>query len=503
MDLKLDKLHIISKPKFPGKLLFSNFSSKILADRMKHLEIYLNDLGKSLNLLEFPEALEFFEIKTHTKDLLKSLEYNAEEPAKLLKKTSTPQMLLACREEMQRIDNLLKLLAREPLIISNVINEFEQVYFNSKFRFTKAEIEHLLWGDQKTKGLLYYCGNSQCIIGSNYCLNFFIKLLKYEYNSLEADKFIAVYSNTNPVIIKQMNLGRFVKQLMTKDNPGLIAAYYYITYNTYEISDPYEIFIDKSVVFKYEEWVQGKVICSYLSKIQHKEYYKSNTSESKSTSDSEEDDKDYSRNIYKEITLNNIEVSESAVYEIVHYLLGELDNYNNWKIIDKNNKYDFVKAYNHGKNEFRIDIDFHSNDFEEIYKKTLDYNNNELWKNVQHNIVYRGETADVIHSTLNFGNSIEYTLAQTVQRIKNEILVKQFPIILPYLTTSNTIKIKINAAVFRLAKSNDGKSVKFQAIWSLDDSYKNLPEFILYKSGALINEVKTMLRTDRIKDFRY
>lgn len=278
MHKRLESLDIKENIEFPGKLYFSCFSPSALTKRMHKLEVYLNQLVQLFNLLDCSFALEFLEIDSRSKDLLISLQDNTESSS------------LLHFDPDQCIEQFLQLLELKPVIISSAVKTFESLYFDNKFRFTKQEIEQFLWGNQKRKGLLVYCGDHNNHIGANSCLALFIKLLKYEYNSLEAERFLDVYTNTNPLMVKKMDLGWHIRQ-GGKDNEGCLAVYYYLSGNIYNLRRADELLSDEVTISKYENWVKLKQLNRYLPMVPIKKFItKATRSDSKASNDTEESD---------------------------------------------------------------------------------------------------------------------------------------------------------------------------------------------------------------------
>ena len=268
MDKIMKEKGVKEKLDFPKKLLFFNFSEKTIQDRRSRLENYLNKLAQLINLVEYPEACEFLEIESHSRTLLSLLDYESlgeKEAAGSERERSRNQSedltWLGRRKETNKIAEFLRKLNNEPLTIANTVQEFEAYYFDNSLQLTKKEIEQLLWGYDKLQGLLYYCGDAQNYIGGGYCMELFAKLIKYEYNSVEAEKFSTVFSATEPSLIRQMRLDHYVKNIHSHDNPGLLALFYYLKYNTHDITEPTEILEDKVAIDEYEKWIQNKITC--------------------------------------------------------------------------------------------------------------------------------------------------------------------------------------------------------------------------------------------------
>jgi hypothetical protein len=266
---------------FPGRLLFSNFSPSALMKRMHKLEVYLNNLAQRLNLLDCYQACDFLGIDSWSKELLTPSKDNTE----ILSLTSDSQKELLC------IQQFLRLLSLKPVLLSSTVKAFETLCSDNALKFTKVEIELLLRGDEKYEGLLFHCGEHENPIGANSCLNFLVKLLKYEYNSIQADKFREVYANTNPKVIKQMDLGLHIRKALTKEYAGFFAVYLYLNSNVYSIIEADDLLLDETAINQYNNWIKLKQINGYLPKTPVKQCINKTTrSNSKGSTDTEESD---------------------------------------------------------------------------------------------------------------------------------------------------------------------------------------------------------------------
>ncbi len=263
---------------FPHRQVFGNLSAKTIKYRQQKFTTFLNQLAGLTNLIDFPEACEFLGIEPHTRTLLSSLDFDgpgAPSEAGIVKSVSMPVMAKErCRgasedlilsnggkKEAMKIETFLHKVNKEPLSIANAVQEFEASYFGKGLKLSKNEIKLLLWGDATVKGLLYYCGDAQNVIGGGYCMDLLAKFIKYEYNSVEAEKFLTVFSTTEPDLIRKMGLDHYVKEIRSHDNAGLLALYYYLRYNTHGIGEAQEILSDKESVEEYQKWLKNKVTC--------------------------------------------------------------------------------------------------------------------------------------------------------------------------------------------------------------------------------------------------
>jgi hypothetical protein len=265
MDKVLSSKGVKENMQFPGKMFFNNFSSSRIEDRKSKIEEYLNKLSGLTNLIDNSDACDFFEIEPHTKTLLSSLEFDDEAPLTPIKNWAekygldVSQFENLVRREGIKIHEFIKKLNEAPLMIAKTVTEFEGHYFDKELSLTRDDIKELLWGTSKYKGLLHFCGNTDKYIGSHSCIQLFSKFIKYEYNSTEAEKFLEVFSMTDPDIIRAMHLDYYITDITSLDGCGLLSLYYYLKLNVYDITDPREILKEEKTAQEYEKWMQNKL----------------------------------------------------------------------------------------------------------------------------------------------------------------------------------------------------------------------------------------------------
>ena len=504
---------------FPQKMVFSNFNPKALIDRMNKLQNYLNKTSELLNLVDYPEAWEFFEMEPHTRTLLSSLEYEVqnsmytphsqyiaetEETDKVRRREMSEDLILCGgRKETRQISEFLQRLKFEPVMVANTVKGFDELYFTSQLKLTKNEIELLLWGDSKFNGILYYCGNAESDIGANYCLDFFVKLLKYEYNSVEADKFMVVYAATDPNIIKQMRLDKYVKEVKSHDTSGLLALYYYLKYNTHDINEAGDILTDKKAIQEYEEWLHNKVTCGYLFKMcVRKSSSKGAMSETKGASEPEEDEES---KVVLEKSLEGIkfnkllvEASKAASTDRMEYLLEQLDNYSAWEVLDgppheaDNKVFNAIKAYvAHSKRDFRISFQIHCDDVKKVASNFVDLEKRASWDCIRRSTAFKEGNAEAIHTIFATGGRQKYTdyvLGREIEEDEDlegsSILIKEFSLAVPQPILPEVKRVQINATVTKVAQKidiNGKKYVECQMLWSVDEGCQHLSEYEMYK----------------------
>jgi hypothetical protein len=250
---------------FPSKMIFNNFTTTRIEERKNKIEAYLNKLSELLNFVELTEACAFFEVEPHIKTLLSSLEFDERQVGS--PSTGALSSLdfqdndfeIVLRKAGIKVHEFIKHLNEKPLMTAKSVQEFEEYFFDKGLVLTKEEVKELLWGTPKYKGLLHLCGNVDKFVGSNSCISLFTKFIKYEYNSTEAEKFLEVFGETEPSIIKSMHLETYIKEITSMDNSGLLCLYYYLKMNSCGITDPRELLADEESAQEYEKWIQNKL----------------------------------------------------------------------------------------------------------------------------------------------------------------------------------------------------------------------------------------------------
>ncbi len=374
------KEHLI----FPKKMLFNNFSPDKIEDRKRKIEGYLNRLAELINLVELSDACNFLEMEGHTRTLLSSLEFEVRPhiaPSPLTTAVPPPMYdgledFALDKKEVMRVVDFLKKLNHQPLMIAKTVQEFETYFFEKSLILTKEEIKLLLWGKGKLKGLLYFCGDTQSYIARNSCIQLFSKFLKYEYTSVEADKFVEVFAQTDPSLIRQMCLDHYIKEITSLDSSGLLSLYYYLKYNTHGVSEPGEILKDKESVEEYQKWIQNKITCGYLFKMSvRKSSSKGTMSEYKE--DFEDDKGDEATEIMTrslgdlKVTKVLCEASNAAAGPYILALTDQLDGYSSWNIIDSLAG-DSIKVYSKGRKELRLTLQLKTDDIMKAAKYMFD-----------------------------------------------------------------------------------------------------------------------------------
>ena len=91
---------------------------------------------------------------------------------------------------------------------------------------------------------------------------------------------------------------------MSQDNPGFLAVYYYLVYNTYDIKDITDLLIDKEGINLYNSWIKMKLASGYLSKISLRTTKeKCDTNESKVSSETNESEESQTEELQKNETM--------------------------------------------------------------------------------------------------------------------------------------------------------------------------------------------------------
>eukprot|EP00826_Nyctotherus_ovalis_P017522 TRINITY_DN15164_c0_g3_i1.p1 TRINITY_DN15164_c0_g3~~TRINITY_DN15164_c0_g3_i1.p1 ORF type:complete len:519 (+),score=120.67 TRINITY_DN15164_c0_g3_i1:364-1920(+) len=515
MDRRLAEKHIKVRLDFPGKLIFSNFGLRSILHRMKGLGGYLNALAKLLNLLDYHEACAFFEIGHCVRILLSSLEYKIqhdpyrlfENPDYFSKLKEAQKSNAETSEGFCLVNNFLIMLESQPLRITETVKNFEALYFDTRPKLVVSEIEKLFWGDAKLRGLLVHCGNLENWIGSSFCLNFFAKLLKYEYNSLDADKFIAVYEKTNPTIIRQMQLDFYIRRTVSSDNPGLISLYYYLNSNAFSVNDPSEVLVEKEAIDEYDVWLWNKLKCGYLSK---KPATRDRRLDSKSTADDEKEDlllvSDRSLSEVK-VTPTLIELSKALACGEIEYLLSQVSNYSSWELIasteftQEEGAY-LLRAYNQGSKKFRLEVQLYGKGLKETAELLIDPHRHAVWSSILRTAVYKDDMLEVIqslHTSKDRSKFIECIMERELEELYSlegeSLLVTEFSLDLPQSSLTNLKRLHVNAGVHKVSERSDAygrKYIEYQAIWTVEEGYKSLPEYAVYESGELEEELRAL-----------
>jgi len=514
MDKRLHQKSIKNKIPFPGRSFFFGLYKNSTESRMKGLESYMNGLVEVINLLKYPEVWEFLQIDPSVRILLSSLDYEFqsdpyglfENPDYFSKLKPIPRKENIKSSAEFLINEFLYHLNIKPLMITKTAKEFETMYFTRRPECDKDEIEQLLWGNGKLRGLLAYCGNLENFIGGIYCLNFLTKLLKYEYNCLAADNFLAAYRRTEPSLIRQMNLGKHIKMVMSCDDSGLLSLYYYLSGNVYGIYGAGEIVDDKRSIEVYENWVYNKIKCGYLSNIfLKKPMTRGNRIESKSTI--AEDDKDSTYEIpnksLKEIgiTPDQIELSKAMASGKLEHLMNQLNSYSEWTPLDTEiTKAGVLKAYVQGKHNFRLSIQFFSQRVDKLIEQFIDPYAHTIWSSIQRCVLYKADMIEIIRSRYTSQETIETILERQLEHFCDIggdcIVIQEFSLLLPPLASSEIKRLNISAAVTQLSCKSDrygANYVEYQAIWSVNEGYNQLPEYILYKNKELEQDLDKLI----------
>lgn len=414
------------------------------------------------------------------------------------------------RKEGTKIIEFLKKLNNDPLNIAKSVQEFENYYFERSLNLTKDEVRALLWGCGKLRGLLYFCGDSQGYIAGNSCMQLFSKFLKFEYTSTEADKFIEVFGQTKPSLIKQMSLENYIKGITSMDNSGLLVLYYYIRYNIHGISQPDEIIKDKQSIIEYSKWYQNKIACGYLQKMSVRK------DSSKGTMAIEED-KDHQEEICvippadimtKSLGIDfrpSVELCEDSINETAPYistLMEQLDGYSGWNIIDSIDS-DNIKLYGKGKSGFRITMQLNTEDVQKAAKCVYEIEKLQAWGNLKWNILRKdGDFQEVIHIMLPASLLIkykytEYILYKTMKTAEDgqSVIIAERSLILPPCEISEVKRVNVNGCIRKLSKKVDTEGHKFvecQTIMLLDEGFMNSLEYIKFSKKELSEVVSEL-----------
>ncbi len=117
----------------------------------------------------------------------------------------------------------------------------------------------LLSGDKLIKGLLHSCGDPKSLITRIASGELFRKFIQYECNPA-AEKFITMFSITEPEVIRQMNLDWHINNAKSQNGIGFVALYFYISRNVHEVNSANDVLTDENALKEYEKWMHMKVM---------------------------------------------------------------------------------------------------------------------------------------------------------------------------------------------------------------------------------------------------
>jgi len=408
---------------FPKKILFHNLSAKNIQDRRHKLEIYLNQLSKSINLLDYPEACEFLEIDFHRRVFLSSLDFEVKEEAEC---EVNDAKLKAKRLEERKVIEFLEELNTNSLKIANSVRAFESFYFEKGIILEKEEIEILLWGTDNLKGLLHFSGNDKSYIAASSCMQLFGKFLKYEYNSIEADKFVEVFSRTSPEIVRKMNLTNSIRCFNTLESNGFVILYYYLSQNVYGIDQPEGIINDLQSISEYKKWLQNKVNCGYLfNSSTRKSSSKTTMSESKEDFGSENSSKSFE-------SLDEVLKESSIGLDQTLSLKVQFDDSTDWDLIRSLDKVK-MKVYTKGSKLLRSIVRLNTADIDAVANCMFDIEQLNKWTQCKwKKLKEENEWQDIVQVVYspNDKEQMEYVRSRKMNYSKNgnSVLIIESPV---------------------------------------------------------------------------
>ena len=493
---------------FPRKMLFNNFSPGKIEDRKRKFENYLNKLAELINLVEFSDACNFLEMEEHTRTLLSSLEFDVK--PKMEQSPFSTKLPAVGDEELEdftlerregtRVSEFLKKLNREPLTIAKSVQEFEAYFFEKSLILNKDEVKQLLWGNAKLRGLLYFCGDTQSYIARNSCMQLLSKFFKYEYNSVQADTFVEVFSQTEPDLIRQMNLDYYIKGITSLDGSGLLSLYYYMKCNVHGITEPQELLKDKESANEYLKWLQNKITCGYLFKMSvRKSSSKGTMAESKEDSVEDTKEEDYldvmSRSLGDfKVTKSLCEESNMDSAPYINYLTEQLDGYASWNIIESLAN-DTIKLYSKGKKELRLTLQLKTDDPQKAARYIFDTEKLARWANQKCNVIRReGESQDVVQILCqNVGPKPKYSEYIVYRTMKNPgdgqpVLIIERSLPLGKSEDTDVKRVQVNGCIKKLSRKvdTDGqKYVECQILIAIEEGYLLSMQYLLYTRKEL------------------
>ena len=300
-QLLLKKINNI--PKLPPKLYFIN--EQKLNERQLGLEDFLNELFKNVNILRYPEIIDFIQCP---KEILDILIYNIDylnpnnsnafsiinnndnnfycSLAKMnfvdKNNEKNNKVMDSQGDEISKgtivIQEFLRNLGNTPFNKTELLFQFEYFLLNednnddninnnisnskknkNKFKWyflTEDEIETFFNGfyshisHTKINGFLYHCGNiNNNKLASTQCLQFLKKLLSDDYNP-QADMFLKIYKRCNINNIIQMELENHI---IKNTNTIRINAFFVLYKYLEDDEDEYDIEKEIKKILKNEK----------------------------------------------------------------------------------------------------------------------------------------------------------------------------------------------------------------------------------------------------------
>jgi len=496
MDKILYSKNIKEELDFPKKTLFGKFSPDKLSSRRSKIEAYLNRLSILLNLTNHTEACEFLEIEEQIRVLLQSLEFEIrtnDYTSFSTRKYSEDDSgcALQNRDEGACILDFLTKLNHDPLKIANTVKNFETYYFNHSLSLLESEIKCLLWGINKLQGLLYFCGQDTYFVASNSCIQLFAKFLKFEYNSVEADKFLKVFAQTEVKIVKSMNLGTHRGGVTTMCNNELVILYYYLEKNIYGIRDPSELLNDPKTVTEYNKWIQNKLTCGYLFK-------KSiNMNAIKAKSEEHEDIK--TSHLMKE-NVSNVKLNEQILKSskeiampFIQELQRQIDDYKEWIFVDSLCR-DTIRIHSKGTSELRLEIDLMTDNINKAAEYVFNVKKIMKWANVKYKTLAKeDENQDTVQ--LFYANSSVKT--KYIECIKHRqkkvldnssIIISEYSLLEAASRSPEITRIHLNSSISTLTEKTDlngNKYIEWKKLISLKEGYVFSMEYFTYTQKEL------------------
>lgn len=510
MDKVLYSKGIKEELDFPKKTLFGKFAPEKLEARRYKLEVYLNRLSQLINFTNYLEACEFFEIAEQTRVLLSSLEFEirTDDFSFSTHRHSEDDLcsVLQSRKEGVCVHDFLVKLNHNPLMVAKAVKDFEACYFGRSLCLLELEIKCLLLGTNKLSGLLYFCGEDSSFVASNSCIQLFAKFLKFEYNSVEADKFLKVFAQTEPKYIREMHLGVHRDGVTAMDNSELVILYYYLEKNVYGIKDPGKLLNDPKTVNEYQKWIHNKFPFGYLFKKPNSTSLPKASIENAEAKDITKDDKILA---LMKSSINNLQLTEdicasskSAAMPFINDLKAQTDDYKEWNELTSSCE-DKIRIYTKGKSELRLEVDLKTNNPHKARECIFDVEKLSKWSSVKHRVLETKEEEDIVQllhtNPTEKTQYVEHVKHRSKQTLGDVLLISEYSLILPASKSPEITRVHLNGSVSTLtvkADSNGTEHVEWKKLISLKEGYTFSIEYLSYvrkKLGMVVLRLNKML----------
>ena len=264
-------------PNFPPKKFF-NMTRKIIAEREIALEHYLNYLLDKIDLLKFPEILQFILSDEHDINSFLQQIKDASDPGFVKKYSSISFKSRSRSSENQNYisssirlgnpylclnKNFAKLIetflenledAKEDMCYH--IQHFWKAFKEVKWTNVKKEdVIKLIYGNSLINGLLFHCGMIKVnLLGAQEALLLLHKLIRYDFNP-DCDYYITVLKMIKMEYITQMNINLHLIQNKQGVNEACFQLISHFTNLDNDITSS-SILMNRKLEERYENWLR-------------------------------------------------------------------------------------------------------------------------------------------------------------------------------------------------------------------------------------------------------